>query len=73
MPDRCVRGGGPVLVFDSGLGGLSVLGAVRAELPGLRFIYVADDAAFPYGDWEEAALRDHVVALMGGLIAAHWW
>lgn len=71
MPDRCVRGGGPVLVFDSGLGGLSVLGAVRAELPGLRFIYVADDAAFPYGDWEEAALRDHVVALMGGLIAAH--
>ena len=71
MADQGVRDGGPVLVFDSGIGGLSVLGAIRAALPGISCIYVADDAAFPYGDWEEAALRDHIVALMGGLIAAH--
>jgi glutamate racemase len=61
----------PVLVFDSGIGGLSVLRAIRAELPKARVVYVADDAAFPYGDWEEAALREHIVALMGDLIEEH--
>ncbi len=63
--------GGPILIFDSGVGGLSVLNAVRAELPDARLVYVADDAAFPYGDWEEEALSDHIVALMGELIAEH--
>ena len=62
---------GPVLVFDSGIGGLSVLRAIRDALPDGRFVYVADDAAFPYGDWEEPALRDHIVVLMGRLIEAH--
>ena len=66
MADR-----GPILVFDSGIGGLSVLKAIRATLPGPRLVYVADDAAFPYGDWEEPALRDHIVALMAVLIAEH--
>jgi glutamate racemase len=63
--------GGPILVFDSGIGGLSVLRAIRAGLPRARVVYVADDAAFPYGAWEEQALSDHIVALMGRLIAAH--
>jgi len=62
---------GPVLVFDSGIGGLSVLAAAREQLPEARFVYVADDAAFPYGNWEGAALRDHIVRLMGRLIAEH--
>jgi glutamate racemase len=62
---------GPILVFDSGIGGLSVLRAIRERLPEARMIYVADDAAFPYGDWEEMALRDHIVALIGRLIARH--
>jgi len=62
--------GGPLLVFDSGVGGLSVLRAIRERLPA-RFVYVADDAAFPYGDWEEASLRRHIVALIGSLIAEH--
>jgi glutamate racemase len=62
---------GPVLVFDSGIGGLSVLRAIRQRLPEDRFVYVADDAAFPYGDWEEGALREHIVALMGTLIAEY--
>ena len=57
--------GGPILVFDSGVGGLSVLRAIRAALPDVRIVYVADDAAFPYGAWEEQALSDHIVALMG--------
>jgi len=62
---------GPILVFDSGIGGLSVLAAARQLLPDARYIYVADDAAFPYGNWEEPQLRDHIVALMGSLIAEH--
>jgi glutamate racemase len=62
---------GPILVFDSGVGGLSVLRALRPRLPNCRYVYVADDAAFPYGDWEEAALRDRIVAQIDELIAAH--
>src|SRR5262249_35852743 len=62
---------GPILAFDSGIGGLSVLRAIRERLPEGRIVYVADDAAFPYGDWEEGALRDHIVALMGRLIVEH--
>jgi glutamate racemase len=58
-----------ILVFDSGIGGLSVLRELRAGLPGADFVYVADDDAFPYGDWEEQKLSDHIVALVGRLIA----
>ena len=57
-----------VLVFDSGIGGLTVLREARVLMPDRRFIYVADDAAFPYGDWEEPALLDRMVELFGGLI-----
>lgn len=58
-----------LLVFDSGIGGLSVLGAIRRQLPSAEIVYVADDAGFPYGDWEEAALSERIVGLMDGLIA----
>ncbi|MFT0533668.1 glutamate racemase [Castellaniella hirudinis] len=61
----------PVLVFDSGIGGLTVLREARVLIPERRFVYVADDAAFPYGDWPEQALRDHLLALMGRLLRAH--
>ncbi len=60
-----------VLVFDSGIGGMSVLREIRAALPSVRFVYVADDAGFPYGDWREAALSDRIVELFGGLIDDH--
>lgn len=57
-----------VLLFDSGIGGLSVLKEARIILPEMRYIYVADDAAFPYGAWEEAALLEHMLALFERLI-----
>jgi glutamate racemase len=60
-----------ILVFDSGLGGLTVYREIAAARPDADFIYVADDAAFPYGDLAEAALTHRVVGLMDGLIAAH--
>lgn len=60
-----------VLIFDSGIGGMSVLREVRAVLPAARFVYVADDAGFPYGDWPEAALGARIVGLFGDLVDRH--
>jgi glutamate racemase len=60
-----------ILVFDSGLGGLTVYREIAAARPGADFIYVADDEAFPYGNKEESALVARVVELMGELIATH--
>lgn len=60
-----------VLFFDSGIGGLSVVKEARIILPGLRYLYVADDAAFPYGAWDEAALLERMIELFGRLIEAH--
>lgn len=60
-----------LLVFDSGIGGLSVAREIRAALPAAEIIYVADDAGFPYGDWEAAALSERVVSLVGDLVAEH--
>ncbi|MDK1482814.1 glutamate racemase, partial [Sinorhizobium sp. 6-117] len=61
----------PILVFDSGIGGLTVLREARVLMPERHFIYVADDAGFPYGGWEEEALKERVIALFGELLAAH--
>ena len=44
------RAAQPIGVFDSGIGGLSVLQALRAELPHERFVYLADSGNAPYGD-----------------------
>jgi glutamate racemase len=60
-----------ILMFDSGLGGLTVYREVVAARPQADFVYVADDAAFPYGAIEETALVTRVVTLMGKLIATH--
>ena len=57
-----------VLVFDSGIGGLTVLREARVLMPDRRFIYVADDAAFPYGAWEEKALLERMTGLFGELL-----
>jgi glutamate racemase len=60
-----------LLVFDSGIGGLSVLREIRRLLPGAAIIYVADDAGFPYGARPEAALTERVVAIVGELIGRY--
>lgn len=62
---------GGVLIFDSGIGGLSVLGEVRAQQPGLDLTYVADHAGFPYGPRDAVELVAHIVSLMERLIATH--
>ena len=57
----------PLLIFDSGVGGLSVLGAIRAELPTAPLIYAADSAGFPYGTKSAAEVEARVPALLGRL------
>lgn len=61
----------PVLVLDSGIGGLTVLREARVLMPERGFIYIADDAGFPYGGWEEDALRERLLALFARLIETH--
>ena len=56
------------LVFDSGLGGLSVLAEIRRLRPDVEIVYAADDAAFPYGRLGEAELVARVETVMARLI-----
>jgi len=58
----------PILFFDSGVGGLSVLGPTRALLPNAPIVYAADSAGFPYGTKTEAELASRVPALLGRLV-----
>lgn len=53
-----------ILVFDSGLGGLSVLAALRAQLPQAEYFYLGDDALFPYGALAPQVLIDRVNAVI---------
>jgi glutamate racemase len=57
-----------VLVFDSGVGGLSVLREISALLPQVRLTYAADNAAFPYGTKSESALVARVSQVMRALV-----
>jgi glutamate racemase len=60
-----------VLVFDSGLGGLTVFSEVLRARPDARFVYAADDAGFPYGRLGEGELVRRMAAVMERLIAVH--
>jgi len=53
-----------VLVFDSGVGGLSVYDEIRHLLPDLHYIYVFDNVAFPYGEKSEAFIVERVVEIV---------
>lgn len=57
----------PILFFDSGVGGLSVLAPARALLPQAPLVYAADSAGFPYGTRSEAEIAARVPALLGRL------
>ena len=57
----------PILIFDSGVGGLSVLGPIRARLPHAPIVYVADNGGFPYGTRTEMEVATRVCALLGRL------
>lgn len=58
----------PVGVFDSGVGGLSVLQAISAELPSERIIYFADTAYAPYGDRSDGEIIERSSRVTASLI-----
>jgi len=61
----------PIGVFDSGVGGLSVLRHLRERLPHEDLLYVADSAHVPYGDKSTAVIRQRVFAIAETLLARH--
>lgn len=66
MPD--VPDTAPLLFFDSGIGGLSVLKAVQSVLPNAPVVFAADYAGLPYGTKTEAEISVRVPALLGRLV-----
>jgi len=61
----------PIGVFDSGVGGLSVLQALRAELPHERFVYLADSGNAPYGERGDAFVKARTHAITEYLLREH--
>jgi len=57
----------PILVFDSGVGGLSVLAKIKSALPNAPIIYSADYAGLPYGEKSEIEVATRVCAFLGRL------
>ncbi|MGL5838775.1 MAG: glutamate racemase [Sphingorhabdus sp.] len=57
----------PILIFDSGIGGLSVLAKLRRSLPNAPIIYSADYAGLPYGEKSEIEVATRVCAFLGRL------
>ena len=57
----------PILLFDSGVGGLSVLAELRRQLPQAPVVYAADIAGLPYGTKTEAEIAARVAGLIGML------
>jgi glutamate racemase len=57
-----------VLVFDSGVGGLSIAGCIHRQLPGVGLVYVADNAGFPYGNQPESVVVERSQALIGAAL-----
>jgi glutamate racemase len=58
----------PIGVFDSGVGGLSVLQALRQELPHEHFLYVADSGCAPYGDRSTAFVIERATTITSFLV-----
>lgn len=61
----------PIGVFDSGVGGLSILQALRAELPAEDFVYVADSGHAPYGEREALHVIGRSQAITRHLLTQH--
>jgi glutamate racemase len=58
----------PIVIFDSGVGGLPYLDSARVLLPGERFAYLADRGGFPYGTKTGAQVRERVLEMVAALV-----
>ncbi|MBA3937771.1 MAG: aspartate/glutamate racemase family protein [Planctomycetes bacterium] len=63
--------GSPIGVFDSGIGGLSILRALRAELPGEDFVYFSDAGHAPYGERDDAFVAQRSAGIARALVDGH--
>lgn len=70
-PTKSAPAAASILVFDSGVGGLTVYREVAAARPDAAYVYVADDAGFPYGNQPETVLIARIVDVIGKAIAEH--
>ena len=70
-PEALDRTERPIGVFDSGIGGLSILKALRAELPHEDFVYVADSGHAPYGERDDAYVIARTQAITDYLTTVH--
>ena len=66
-PDKTIT----ALVFDSGVGGLSIASEIQKKLPSLRIVYASDNAFFPYGTKGEAELIARVEKVLRVITQAH--
>lgn len=64
-----MRNNAPIAVFDSGVGGLSVLRHIRAVLPHEHLLYFADSGFVPYGDKSEQVVAERSLAIAAFLVA----
>lgn len=60
-----------VLVFDSGVGGLSVYNEIHNKMPNVHYIYAFDNEMFPYGDKSSSFLIDRVIAVIDTISKSH--
>lgn len=58
----------PILVFDSGVGGLSILEEIRKQLPDHDYVYLFDNARLPYGELEEQMLKKGAIELISRVV-----
>lgn len=57
-----------ILAFDSGIGGLGIVRAIRTLCPAVSVSYLADTAVFPYGEQDDAFLTNRIVSLLSAAI-----
>lgn len=57
-----------ILVFDSGVGGLSIAACIHQQLPAVKLLYLADNAGFPYGNQPESVVVERSQALISAAI-----
>lgn len=60
-----------ILVFDSGVGSLSIGAEIHALRPDIDLLYAMDRGGFPYGQWQQQALVEHICHRVLGLLAEH--
>ncbi|MFA0349496.1 glutamate racemase [Vibrio sp. 10N.222.55.C6] len=60
-----------ILVFDSGVGGLSVYKEISQLLPNHNYIYVFDNEAYPYGELDQQVLIQRVQSIVASFVASH--